>query len=96
MRDGVGGGGMVDGFLRDVAILYEKHTIRMIAPEVQALHAKVCNISDKLSQASLKKSQEKTLEIIGRFQRDELNKLIREVEIMQVMVSMSSRDIDES
>ena len=30
-----GGDGMaVDGFFRDVAVLYEKHTIRMIAPEV--------------------------------------------------------------
>jgi 4-aminobutyrate aminotransferase-like enzyme len=51
---GMGGDGMVDGFFRDVAVLYEKHTIRMIAPEVQALHAKVCEIRDKLSQVSHK------------------------------------------
>jgi hypothetical protein len=32
--------------------------------------------------------------MIGRFQTDELNKLIREVEKMQIMVSMSCEDAD--
>ncbi len=54
MVGGMGGAGMVDGFVRDLAILYEKHTIRMVAPEVQALHAKVCDIRNKLAQVSLK------------------------------------------